>query len=174
MMLSPDHQHFMPAGDGDQECPRLNLLLSYGGWRDQSFADLLPQLLSPLGIRSIRVETGEEAEDIIRKIVVHIAVVDLAIPLKRASASSTSSACVNTSGGAKTLQLLRRLEHVPPTIVIRPPEPSVRESARSLVQSLREGAFAVLDRPVNIEDMLDVMRRVLRRHYEDGWPQTSH
>jgi DNA-binding response OmpR family regulator len=78
---------------------------------------------------------------------------------------------ITTGGGAKTLQLLRRLEQVPPTIVIRPPEPSLRESARSLMQSLREGAFAVLDRPVAIEEMLDVMRRVLRRHYEDSWPE---
>ena len=164
---------FRPTDPDPASSPhaRLNLLLSYGGWRDQSFADLLPQLLSPMGIRSIRVETCEEAEDVIRKVVVHIAVVDLAIPLKRKSAAPASSAPITTGGGAKTLQLLRRLERVPPTIVIRPPEPSLRQSARSLLQSLREGAFAVLDRPVAMEEMLDVMRRVLRRHYEDSWPE---
>ena len=41
---------------------------------------------------------------------------------------------------------------------------------RLLGQSLREGAFAVLDRPVSIEDMLEVMRRILRRYYADVWP----
>ena len=40
---------------------RLNLLLSYGGWRETTAIGQLPQLLAPMGIYSIRVETGEEA-----------------------------------------------------------------------------------------------------------------
>jgi hypothetical protein len=35
---------------------------------------------------------------------------------------------------------------------------------------LREGAFAVLDQPVNLESMLEVLRRIVRRHYSDAWP----
>ena len=57
-----------------------------------------------------------------------------------------------------------------PTVVVRPPQPAARESARSLAAALREGAFAVLDRPVHLETMLQTMRRVLRRHYADHWP----
>ena len=68
------------------------------------------------------------------------------------------------------LQLLRRLDEQPPVVVIRPADPSLRENTRSLGQSLREGVFAVLDQPVAIEDMLEVMRRILRRHYADVWP----
>jgi len=47
-----------------------------------------------------------------------------------------------------------------------------RESARSLSAALREGAFAVLDRPIDLEMILEVMRRILRKHYADVWPQS--
>jgi hypothetical protein len=30
--------------------------------------------------------------------------------------------------------------------------------------------FAVLDRPLGIEPMLETLRRVVRRHYSDQWP----
>jgi DNA-binding response OmpR family regulator len=176
MMLRPEQPDQFPSSssrnDGDRQT-RLNLLLSYGGWREQSFADQLPRLLSPMGIRSIRVESGEEAEEVIRKYPVHIAVVDLTIPLRKLCEAAAPMPTSLTKGGARLLQLLRRLENQPPTVVIRPPEPSSRESAHSLVQSLREGAFTVLDRPVDLEHMLDVMRRILRRHYADLWPTSG-
>ena len=43
---------------------RLNLLLSYGGWRQTTAIAQLPQLLAPMGIHSIHVESGEEAAQI--------------------------------------------------------------------------------------------------------------
>jgi DNA-binding response OmpR family regulator len=141
---------------------RLNLLLSYGGWRETTAIGQLPQLLAPMGIYSIRVDTGEEAAHAIDQFAIHIAVVDLAIPLQRAASSK--------AGGARILQLLRRLQQPPPTVVIRPPQVTQRQSARGLTDALREGAFAVLDRPIEIESMLEVMRRILRRHYADVWP----
>jgi hypothetical protein len=52
---------------------------------------------------------------------------------------------------------------MPLQIVIRPPQSAARESSRTLSDALREGAFAVLDRPVDLETMLEIMRRVLRR-----------
>ncbi|MGA1633071.1 MAG: hypothetical protein ACO4BU_13285, partial [Phycisphaerales bacterium] len=70
---------------------------------------------------------------------VHIAVVDLTIPMEPAA---------RDEAGPRVLQLLRRLEQPPPTVVVRPPQPSLRESGRGLADALREGAFAVLDGPV--------------------------
>ena len=169
-MLRDDHPDPLGGDDNRSGNPRLNLLLSYGGWREESCVEQLPRLLAPMGIQSIRVESGEEAEQVIRTYRVHIAVVDLAIPLRKIASMEASSTTASTRGGARMLQLLRRLDEQPPTVVIRPPDPSLRESTRSLGQSLREGAFAVLDRPVAIEDMLEVMRRILRRHYADVWP----
>ena len=157
-----------PAGPEDggpdqPNTPRLNLLLSYGGWRQGSVVDQLPRLLEPLGIRSIRVHCGREAAEAIQHEHIHIAMVDLDIPLDRGQ-SQTAPA------GSRVLQLLRRLDHPPPTVVVRPPQVGPRDSARSLSEALREGAFAVLDRPLELETTLEVMRRVLRRHYADNWP----
>ena len=73
-------------------------------------------------------------------------------------------------GGPRILQMLRRLTQPPPTVVVRPPQPTSRESVRSLSAALREGAFAVIDRPIELETLLEVMRRILRRHYADLWP----
>lgn len=159
----------------DAYSPRLNLLLSSAQWRHEPAFEQLPHLLAPLGIRSITATSGEEAADVIRTVRVHIAVVDLGIPMGRPPAPG---ACANddaarfalTSAGPRVLQLLRRLDAPPPTVVVRPPQAASRESARSLLEALREGAFAVLDRPVPLEGMLEVLRRILRRHYADAWP----
>ncbi len=152
--------------------PRLNLLLSYGGWREGSAVDQLPQLLTPMGIYSIRVHSGEEAAEVISTTDIHIAVVDLAIPLHKRR-SEDKATTTDPPSGSRILQLLRRLHQPPPTVVVRPPQSAARESARTLSDALREGAFAVLDRPLNIETMLEVMRRVVRRHYADNWPQSA-
>ena len=127
----------------------------------------LPRLLTPMGIRAMQAESGDEAARIIDTEPVHIAVVDLEIPLNQKATPTTGT----RTGGPRLLQLLKRLETPPPTIVVKPRQGSAREHARSLSQSLREGAFAVLDRPLELESLLEVLRRVLRRHYRDGWPQ---
>ncbi len=142
---------------------RLNLLLTCGSWRDDSPIRQLPQLLGPFGIRSLTANNGEEAVRMIENSDIHIAIVDLAIPLSEGVTSSKP-------GGERVLQLLRRLQPHPPTIVIRPRQASVRENARSLARSLQEGAFTVVDRPAVLETLLDALHRVLRRHYANRWP----
>ncbi len=154
-----------PTAGGCDALPRLNLLLSYGGWQQQSFAEQLPRLLEPMGIRCVQVGSGQEATQAIQKLTVHIAVVDLAIPLQAGTAAQPA--------GPRVLQLLRRLDQPPPTVVVRPPQASARESARTLADALREGAFAVLDRPVRLESMLEVLRRILQRHYANIWPASG-
>jgi len=144
--------------------PRLNLLLSYGGWRQTPLEEQLARLLEPMGIESYTAECGEEAAEIIREIAIHIAVVDMAIPLSRRSGGT------GEPGGGRILQLLRRLEEPPPMVLIRPAQALAREHVRGLSEALREGAFAVMDRPVHLETMLEVMRRILRRYYADLWP----
>ena len=142
---------------------RLNLLLTCGSWREDSPIRQLPQLLGPFGIRSLTAKNGEEAVRMIENSDIHIAIVDLAIPL-------TEGSLHRRPGGERVLQLLRRLQPQPPTIVIRPRQSSARESARSLARSLQEGAFTVVDRPAVLETLLDALHRALRRHYADRWP----
>ena len=148
---------------------RLNLLLSMPRWREGTPVDQLPYLLTPLGINTVRATSGEEAADVIRTIRVHIAVVDMTVPLQRMIREAEATA-VESEGGPRILQLLRRLEQPPPVVVMRPPQPARRENSRLLTEALREGAFTVLDQPVPLESMLEVMRRILRRHYADVWP----
>ena len=57
--LSPS-DHVRSAHDGSRT--NLNLLLSYGGWRDDTFADLLPRLLEPQGIRCLRARNLTESD----------------------------------------------------------------------------------------------------------------
>tara|TARA_B110000263_G_C14944747_1_gene345268 strand:- start:5 stop:499 length:495 start_codon:yes stop_codon:yes gene_type:complete len=145
---------------------RLNLLLTCGSWRQDSPILQLPQLLGPFGIRSLTAKNGEEAVKVIESSSIHIAIVDLAIPLKIGSSDKRP-------GGERVLQLLRRLNPQPPTIVIRPRQTSTRENARSLARSLHEGAFTVVDRPAMLETLLDALQRALRKHYSNRWPDQN-
>ena len=143
---------------------RLNLLLTDAGWQDESWADRLPRLLEPMGVRAWRAASGDEASRLIRSVPVHIAVVDLALPLHGPDPDSTSE-----EGGGRILELLARLEQPPPTVVVKRRRTG-REDARQLASALQAGVFAVLEQPVNLETALEVMRRVLNRHYADRWP----
>jgi CheY-like chemotaxis protein len=177
MMVRPDNslpdqpQQARPtAGSGAAGQPRLNLLVSSARWRCEPALEQLPHLLAPMGIHSITTASGEEAAEVIRTVRVHIAVVDLSIPMQRCGTTDAGQMFDRASAGPRVLQLLRRLDRPPPTVVVRPPQPAARDSARSLAEALREGAFAVLDQPVPLEAMLEVLRRILRRHYADAWP----
>jgi CheY-like chemotaxis protein len=147
-----------------KDVERLNLLLTCGSWRQDSPVFQLPQLLGKFGIRSLTARSGEEAVKMIETSDIHIAIVDLSIPLSIDSIDKRP-------GGERVLQLLSRLKPQPPTIVMRPRQATARENARSLARSLHEGAFTVVDRPAVLETLLDALQRVLRRHYADRWPR---
>ena len=157
--------HTAPNGDS-----RLNLLLTYGGWRENAFADQIPLILNRIGIRCFRAESGDEASDVIRREHVHIAVIDWSIPMHPTRAQVGGRAAPAITAGPRVLQLLRRLDQPPPTIVVRPRQSDAAEDTRTLADALRDGAFTVLDDPVPIETMLQALERVVRRHYRDHWP----
>jgi CheY-like chemotaxis protein len=108
--------------------------------------------------------SGSEATAVIRDQPVHIAVVDLALPMGASDNPSESR-----DAGLRILELLARLDQPPPTVVIRR-RCTPKEGSRGLASALAAGAFAVVDRPVQLETVLDIMRRVVRRHYADQWP----
>ncbi|MFG0284686.1 MAG: hypothetical protein ACF8R7_09720 [Phycisphaerales bacterium JB039] len=155
----PDTSPSHPAGG------RLNLLLSCPVWREDAWADNLPRLLEPMGIRAIRAATGAEAGRIIAQRPVHIAVVDLGLPLDADNAAAEE-------GGVRILQVLSRLRQPPPTVVIKR-RTARREEGREIRDALLAGAFAIIDRPSaqrDIELLLEVLRRALSRHYQGRWP----
>jgi len=154
------------AGWGSATQPRLNLLLSYGGWRDDALERQLPPLLRPMGVHCLEARSGSEAETLLRRERIHVAVVDVSVPMSDGVLGSDAV-------GSRILQILRRLDQPPPTVVVRPPQPSQRDATRGLHAMLAEGAFAVLDRPFPVESLLETLRRILQRHYAGTWP-TGH
>ena len=153
-----DHTAF-GGGSGAPRSPLLNLLLTSGGWREDPWAVAVPQILGAHGVNVIQARSGVEASNVIRSVTVHIAVVDLSLPLDQTAIGSSEPA------GARVLQLLRRLDAPPPVVVVRPPQPTRRESARGLIDALLDGAFSVVDRPCHPETMLRIMQRIMDRHY---------
>ncbi len=153
-----------PAGSGG----RLNLLLSSGDyWREDDWAALLPRLLEPLGINTVRVGSGREATSVLQATPVHIAVVDLALPLNPAAPSFTE--IEEQEGGYRLLEMLGRLPCPPPTLVVKRRK-TRRDDARELHAALQARAFAVIERPVRMDIVLEAMRRVLTRYHSGKWP----
>jgi len=158
-----DHTAFGGAGGhgpgAGRRTPLLNLLLTSGGWREDPWAVAVPQILGAHGVNVIQARSGVEASNVIRSVTVHIAIVDLALPLDGSSIGSSEPA------GVRVLQLLRRLDAPPPTVVVRPPQATRREASRGLVDALLDGAFSVVDRPCHPETMLRIMQRIMDRHF---------
>ncbi|MBL8876912.1 MAG: hypothetical protein JNM86_14035 [Phycisphaerae bacterium] len=182
-IFSPASQPGTPGEGGSGACKkpsdclpggRLNLLLSYAGWHQDPWVDRLPKLLEPMGVLSHRAESGREAQDVIKSIPIHIAVVDLGLPLDPTSQDlrDAASAPELEEGGARLLELLHRMSTPPPTVVVKRAR-SQRDDHRDMAQALRMGAFAVVDRPHDVHDLnvlLEVLRRCLGRFYKGRWP----
>lgn len=162
-------RHAAPGGRFAQENPnsdcRLNLLLSWGGWRPDSWADRMAALLEPLGVSSHKARTARDAERVIRSTPIHVAVVDLGLPLDFGSPSDEA--------GARLLDVLSRLDAPPPVVVVRSPRSS-REAAREMSAALRFDAFAVVDRrSADVELMLKILQRAMERFYHNRWPHAA-
>ena len=151
----------------DSGSPRFNLLLSCAGWRPDPWIERFPRLLEPMGIASHTARCGKEASALIKSIPIHVAVVDLAIPL-----DGRGDAAMTDDAGIRLLELLARLDAPPPTVVIKRGLGG-RDDCREMTAALRAGAFAVVDRPKGVDDleiMLEVLRRALVRFYKGRWP----
>ena len=113
----------------------------------------------------MRAASGAEASRVIEGTTVHIAVVDLALPMDPTAGSTDE-------GGPGLLDLIARLAEPPPTVVVKR-QRTARDDRRDLNAALRAGAFAVIDRPRDASDlelMLEVLRRCLTRYYAGRWP----
>jgi len=145
---------------------RLNLLIADGAWQEDSFARQLPPLLSPLGVRCMAARSAVDADRVVRSEPVHIAVIDLSIPID-------DRAGQHEAAGPRVIELLRRLREPPAMVVVRPKTPSPREHRQGLVDALAWGAFTVVDRPIRLEALLSVLHAVVARRFGDRWPGTT-
>ena len=167
----------------DWQPMRLSLLLGYAGWREHTWADSLPALLTPMGITAYRATSGRQASAIIEQTPIHIAVVDLGLPLDDSTPPHAES--TQDQAGPRLLEILRRLPQPPPTVVIKRTR-SARDDRREVAAALKLGAFAVIDPPRtteptaarspstgDLEVFLEVLRRILYRHYQGRWPTAA-
>ncbi len=161
-----------PAG------PRFNVLLTQDREHpDEHWTRQVPRLLQPFGIHARVAGSTAEALDATRATRFHAVVVDLATPAGTpGSAGNTTSAgsgvpanLAPPASGLWLLEVLRRLDATPPTIVINAPMPP-RQAQRLLNQALRLGAFAVINRPVQLNTLLSAIQRILERHHNNTWP----
>jgi DNA-binding NtrC family response regulator len=169
----PDSDRAPPAGEASAPTPhpihRLNLLLSTGGWQPDPWVQRLPRILDPMGVRSHIAASARSAERVIQGNIIHIAIVDLALPLE-------DQTTPDDEAGVQLLELLSRMKVPPPTVVIKRRR-SARDDRREIAAALRAGAFAVVDRPnaqTDLEALLEVLRRCLTRHYAGRWPGTTN
>lgn len=127
-----------------------------------------------MGVRSLKAQTGKQATSVIQSNVIHIAVVDLGLPLDESIRVMDAAAAQAPAeeGGSRLLEMLSRLAEPPPTVVVKRSR-TLRDDSREIAAALRAGAFAVVDRPRDMSDletMLEVLRRCLCKFYRNRWP----
>jgi len=161
------------AGDS-----RLTVLLTGS---DERWAAQLPRLLEPQGVITLFAFDVDEAVRTIESHAIHAAVVDLATPMRRFDDEvleeapapirhGASEAKRLVPAGLKLLRLIHRLDPAPPAVVVRGRLFDQRTDNRLLAEALKLHAFSVLDQPVQLEQLLDVLRRLLARFYDGHWP----
>ncbi len=150
---------------------RLQVLLTDAGGQ---WAEKLPRLLEPQGVRAIRARTVDHALALVRMEPVHVAVIDLALPgdMGGTGGGRPARAPRRGSGGLKLVRVIQRLDPCPPTLLIRGRafEP---EDNRLLTEALKLEVFSVLDEPVEFELLLQTLQRLVERYYGGRWPWTS-
>jgi DNA-binding response OmpR family regulator len=139
---------------------RLNVLLTEAEHR---WSDQLPRLLEPQGVRAIRVGDVDEAVSVIESEPIHAVVVDVGLPMDRTTVADV------TPGGLKLLRVIHRMDPAPPTVVVRGRRFD-RLDDRLLGEALKLDAFSVMDEPVDLEQMLETLRRLFVRYYGGSWP----
>jgi CheY-like chemotaxis protein len=110
-------------------------------------------LLEPQGVITVSARSGREALDLLEHEPIHLAVLDVQMP---------------GLGGLQIVKLLReqRQQKAPPAILL-----AEQLSQHLLREALGMHVFSVLSKPVDFNQLLDAMARVVRRHYENRWPQ---
>jgi DNA-binding NtrC family response regulator len=129
---------------------RLNVLLA----NDQDdWQQTLQRLLEPQGVQTIAARTGREALHLIESTPIHVAVLDQQMP---------------QLGGMQVIRLMREMQKAPPAILV------ANQVTNTLLQdALGMHVFSVLEKPIDLNVLLDTLARVLRRHYESRWPGES-
>jgi CheY-like chemotaxis protein len=115
------------------------------GWHET-----VSRLLEPQGVRTVLAHNGHEALEMIRAHSVHAAVLDTQMP---------------QLGGLQVIRLMQTMDDAPPAILL-----TEHLTNYLLREALGMHVFSVLSKPVDCNQLLDALARVLRRFYESHWP----
>lgn len=144
---------------------RLNVMVTDRGER---WAIQLPQLLEPQGVHAYRARNADEAVNLIRTRPIHVAVVDMYLDTDREIQPRPH----RLPDGLKLLQLIQRLPDRPPAVmVVRNRNFDPRIDNFVLTEALKLNAFSVFDQPVDLEQMLNTLRRAIERYFGGRWPE---
>jgi len=119
---------------------------------DRGCREALRDIIEPEGFRALLAESGEEALEIVREEVVHLALLDMHMP---------------TLTGLETLELVRAIKALLPCILVTADANEVL-----MRQAFRAQAYSVIPKPVSKNVVLYTVVRALVRVY--GGPQGSH
>ena len=108
---------------------------------------------------------SKEALAILESTPIHAAVIDLNTPAPQSSDTTSGG-----GGGLYLLQVIQRLPHKPPVVVVNSHSYSQKQSGRMLNQALDLGAFSVVNWPVQIDTLLSTFQRLIERAYNNAWP----
>jgi CheY-like chemotaxis protein len=154
-----------------QSDARFNVLLTQDRWRaPQQWTQQFPRLLEPQGVVSYTARTGREAIEITARVEIHAAVLDVATPLEEDEPGVEAPASGLEEAGLWLTELFRRLPGRPPIIIVHSATYSHRVLERMMREALRLGAFSVLSKPVELENLLAVFQRLMDREYRGAWP----
>ena len=146
----------------------------------------LPRLLEPQGVTAYVARSGREAIDVAHRVQIHAAVIDWGTPIGQAAPCQTGSTGdptpdrlfgiagggLGAAAGMWLLELFKRLPNHPAIVVVLGPAVSQRQFDRLMRDALRLGVFSVVNKPVDLEQMLTVFRRVIDRRYRGTWPMS--
>jgi CheY-like chemotaxis protein len=101
-------------------------------------------------VQTISARSGREALHLIESTSIHVAVLDTQMP---------------QLGGLQVIRLMRAIQQAPPAILL-----ASQLTNHLLHEALGMHVFSVLSKPVDLNVLLDSLARVMRRYYEDRWP----
>ena len=153
-----------PQPESDPSDARFRVLLTEDRARpDEHWTRQLPPMLGPLGVQASIASDAKEALSILETTPIHAAVIDLNTPAPQSE----------TGGGLWLMQVIQRLPHKPPVVVVNSHSYSQRQVGRLLNQALELGAFSVINWPVQIDTLLSTFQRLIERAYNNNWPKDN-
>jgi len=177
---------------------RLNILLTHGQAptraeaavldpQNQPWYQSLSTLLAPMGVRTFEATTGPDAMEVIEKHPIHLAVVDtrltgtdeLSLPklihkIRERTTQTPEQAeayrvQVQFEEKDKKQRIEVRFEAQAaewPTVILLTPA----RNDQMLAMALKFNVFSVVNEPVDVNLMLEIMARAMRRFHQNQWP----